>query len=613
MQIPYRLALKERIEQTGIVMTGKNSRTTRSIAPPSEHYAPGAQWDAAIPRITLVDALNQALHRYPNRPFINFMGKHITYREFGQMVDRTAAGLQQQGVGKCSRVGLYMPNTPFYPVMMFAALKLGATVVNFSPLYTADELRKQIADSGTEVMVALDLKQYGDAKNSAPDLIKDGSLKKLIVCPMADMLPTFKSILFRFFKRKDVFSPDRSSPAIRTFSDLGLYGIKPYPVNIHPNDIALLQYTGGTTGTPKGAMLSHFNIAANVKQIEEMFGARPDRDHDPALIQMGREKFLVSIPFFHIFGLTVGLINAMATGSELIILPNPRDMTATLEAIHKHRPTVFPAVPRMLQGIVAHKDLGHYNLKSIRAVISGGAALPTDVKAAFEQATGCGVYQGYGLSETSPVAASHPPCGEDHPASVGQPLPRTEIKIVDPENPDTALPVGTTGEICIRGPQVMRGYWNKPDETRKTMTRDGFFRTGDIGHIDDHGYVFITDRLKRMLAINGFKVYPNMVEQALYTHPSVAECVVIGVNKGTVKESVKAFIRYKDDATDKPTAEQWRIFLADKLHAMEIPRYFETRTEELPKTVVGKPDWKKLEDEEAQKVQAQPPSPPSPS
>ncbi len=612
MQIPYRLALKERTEQTGIVMTGKNSRTTRSIAPPTEYYAPGAQWDMAIPRITLVDALNRALHRYPDRPFINFMGRHITYREFGQMVDRTAAGLQQQGVRKCTRVGLYMPNTPFYPVMMFAALKLGATIVNFSPLYTADELRKQIADSGTEVMVALDLKQYGDAKNSAPDLVKDGSLKKLIVCPMADMLPTFKSILFRLFKSKDVFSPDRSSTAIRTFSDLGLYGVKPFPVNIHPNDVALLQYTGGTTGTPKGAMLSHFNIAANVKQIEEMFGARPDRDHDPALIQMGREKFLVSIPFFHIFGLTVGLINAMATGSEIIILPNPRDMTATLEAIHKHRPTVFPAVPRMLQGIVAHQDLEHYNLKSIRAVISGGAALPPDVKAAFEKATGCGVYQGYGLSETSPVATSHPPCGENHPASVGQPMPRTEIKIVDPENPDISLPNGTTGEICIRGPQVMRGYWNKPDETRKTMTRDGFFRTGDIGHIDDHGYVFITDRLKRMLAINGFKVYPNMVEQALYAHPSVAECVVIGVNKGTVKESVKAFIRYKDDATDKPTAEQWRTFLADKLHALEIPRSFETRTEELPKTVVGKPDWKKLEDEEAQKANAQPSPPPSP-
>ena len=338
MQIPYRLALKERTEQTGIVMTGKNSRTTRSIAPPTEYYAPGAQWDMAIPRITLVDALNRALHRYPDRPFINFMGRHITYREFGQMVDRTAAGLQQQGVRKCTRVGLYMPNTPFYPVMMFAALKLGATIVNFSPLYTADELRKQIADSGTEVMVALDLKQYGDAKNSAPDLVKDGSLKKLIVCPMADMLPTFKSILFRLFKSKDVFSPDRSSTAIRTFSDLGLYGVKPFPVNIHPNDVALLQYTGGTTGTPKGAMLSHFNIAANVKQIEEMFGARPDRDHDPALIQMGREKFLVSIPFFHIFGLTVGLINAMATGSEIIILPNPRDMTATLEAIHQNYP-----------------------------------------------------------------------------------------------------------------------------------------------------------------------------------------------------------------------------------------------------------------------------------
>ena len=192
-------------------------------------------------------------------------------------------------------------------------------------------------------------------------------------------------------------------------------------------------------------------------------------------------------------------------------------------------------------------------------------------------------------------------------------MPRTEITIVDPENPDVSLPTGTTGEICIRGPQVMRGYWNKPEETRKTMTRDGFFRTGDIGHIDGHGYMFITDRLKRMLAINGFKVYPNMVEQAMYTHPSVAECVVIGVNKGTVKESVKAFVRYKDDATDKPTAEQWRTFLADKLHALEIPRYFETRTEELPKTVVGKPDWKKLEDEEAKKTATQPPSPPSPA
>ena len=582
-------------------MSGNSKKNTPVIRPPENHYAPGADWNRAIPRITLLDILDQSINRYPDHPFINFMGNRITYREFGAMVNRTAAGLQKQGIGKCSRVGLYMPNTPFYPIMMFAALKLGATIVNYNPLYTKDELHTQIKDSGTQTLIALDLKTYGGAQNSAPDLLADGSIEKLIICPISDMLPSFKSALFRTFKGKDILSFDRTNPKISTYGDLGAYGAKPFPAPVRPDDLAILQYNGGTTGVPKGTMLSHFNIAANVKQIEEIFGARNDRTNDPSLIHNGHEKFLASIPFFHIFGLTVGLVNAMATGAEIIILPNPHDMDATLKAIDKHHPTIFPAVLHMLQGLLAHKDLNKYNLKSIRAVISGGVALPPDVKSAFETATKSIVYQGYGLSETSPVATSQPPGRINNPASVGQPMPRTEIKIIDPADPTTTLPTGATGEICIRGPQVMRGYWNKPNETANAMTPDGFFRTGDIGHINDKGDVFITDRLERMLTISGFKLYPNMVEQAIYTHPSVAECVVIGVNKGTATESAKAFIRYKDNAADCPTDAQWHTFLANKLTRLEIPLSFEICTDELPKTAVGKPDWKTLENRDAAK------------
>ncbi len=566
---------------------------------PNGIYPAGVNWNAPIQPSTLLDVLDDAIEKFPDNIALNFMGYKIDYAELGEIVDDVACGLVQKGIKPGDRIGLYMPNTPYYPIMFFAALKAGATVVNFNSRYVENELEKQIADSGTRMMVTMDLKQF---YNNTKNLLDKKLLEEMIVCPMTGTLPMLKSLAFRLLKSKDVATPDKGNPGVIMYKDLRKYGLRsvdqelPDPAH---NDLAVLQYTGGSTGTPKGAMLSHFNIAANAQQIEQMFGARKDRPAAKPLMRPGQEKFLVALPFFHIFGLTIGIVNAMNVGAQIDILPDPRDIKATLKAIDSQKPTIFPVIPRMLQAITESHDLAKYDLRSIRAVISGGAPLPPNVCADFEKATGCNIYQGYGLSETSPVVTSNPPTGPNKPQSVGIPFPRTEIRITSLNDPAKDAMPGEDGEICIRGPQVMSGYWNQPEETAQAL-RDGWFHTGDVGHFDDEGYLHITDRLKRMLTINGFKVYPNMVENAICLHPAVAECVVIGVNKNTVNESVKAFIRYKKDVTP-PSDEDMRTFLQDKLNRMAIPRFFEIRTEELPKTSVSKPDWKRMEDEEAAK------------
>lgn len=568
---------------------------------PAGYYPKGVQWDAPIAPANLIGILDKTVKDYGDRPALSFMGYEMDYTDFGSRVEDVAFGLIDMGVQPGDRIGLYMPNTPYYPIMFFAALKAGATVVNFSSLYVEHELEKQIEDSGTKIMVTMDLKQfYANTKS----LLDKKALEKMVVCPMSGTLPFVKSLAFRLLKSKEVARPDKRNPGVVMFDTLWSRGadIPGWLPEPNPEDTAVLQYTGGSTGTPKGAVLSHFNIAANAAQIGMMFGRRGNRPAAPALMRPGQEKFLVTIPFFHIFGLTIGLINAVKNGAEIAILPNPRDIAATLQAIDKQKPTIFPAVPRILQAMTESKDIGNYDLHSVRAVISGGAPLPSNVHDAFVKATGCGIYQGYGLSETSPVVASNPPTGQNKPESVGVPFPQTEIRIASLSAPETEAPHGEDGEICVKGPQVMSGYWNRPEETAQVL-KDGWFHTGDIGHFDDDGYLHITDRLKRMLAINGFKVYPNMVENAICQHPAVAECVVVGVNKGTVNESVKAFIRYKDGAK-APGDSEMRAFLKDRLNRLEIPRFIEVRTEELPKTSVGKPDWKKLEDEEAAKSKA---------
>jgi long-chain acyl-CoA synthetase len=566
-------------------------------------YPAGTRWDIDIPSRDLASLIDESIIKYADRPAMDFLGKTLTYHEFGQLVTKAAKGLEDMGVTKGSKVGLYMPNTPYYPIMFLATLRLGATVVNFSPLYTTEELRAQIKDSGTSVMVALDLKEMQD---KAVQLLCEGTLKNVVRCPMGLMLPFIKSAAFQLFKSKDIaayVNDKRIIPFGKLVANDGNYR----SVVIDPQGTAVLQYTGGTTGVPKGAMLTHFNLVANCHQIQAFFGASPEKPDAPGLIRPGQERFLAAIPYFHVFGMMTAMLFSMKMGGHHILMPNPRDLKQLQQAIDKKKPTFFPAVPRLLQALSEHPKADKYNFSSLLAVISGGAALPPAVKGAFETATKQKdvIKQGYGLTETSPAVTSNPAYGPNKPDSVGLAYPRTEIKITHPDNTEQTMKIGEIGEILIRGPQVMKGYYNKPDATAEVMTKDGWLLTGDLGYLDEDMYLHIVDRKKRMIIVNGYKVYPNQVEKAISEHPAVAECVVIGIKDERSGEAGKAFIRFKQGHSPVSEAEL-RAFLDSKINRIEMPKTMEFVTEELPKTAVGKPDWKKLQDQERAKAVSAP-------
>ena len=581
----------------------------------SQAYPSGVKWDIDIPHINLLTLLDETIVRFSRRPAIDFMDKKISYEEMGNLINHAAKGLQDMGVKKGDKVGLYMPNTPYYPVMFFAALRAGATVVNYSPLYTQAELETQSKDSGTDIMVTTELSEFYD---KAVTLQKDGHVKQVVQCPIYDMLPTLKSYGYRFLKRKEMTDPinsDHSSvvdPARQfvTFKELANNQGDYAPVTISPDAPAVFQYTGGTTGVPKGAMLSHFNLVANTHQVQQYFGTNPNRDNPFNALQNGREKVLAAIPYFHVFGMMVAMVGSLKMGGELIIMPNPRDTKDILKTIDKKQPTLFPAVPRLLQSITEYPHVSHYDLTSLENVISGGAALPNNVKEAFENAVGKPniIIQGYGLSETSPVAASNPPEGRPNRSeTVGMPYPQTEIKIVNADDHSKTLNIGDIGEICIRGPQVMLGYHNKPEETADVLTDDGWYLTGDLGFLDDTMYLKIVDRKKRMIIVNGHNAYPSQIEEELSKLSSIAETVVIGVPDERSGEAAKAFIRFRPDLAkdERPSADYIREFLAKSLNKLDIPKTFEIREEELPKTSIGKPDFKALEEEERLKREQQ--------
>lgn len=580
-------------------------------------YPLGTRWDLELPNQNLVDLFEAAVDRYRNLPCMDSMGKKYDYQEMGSLVNRAAAGLQGLGIQKGDRIGLYMPNTPYYPILFFAALKVGAVVVNVCPMHTLSELREQLADSGTQTLITLDLK---DSFNKTAQLLDEGLLSRMIVCKMEEVLPFFKSHAYRLFRSSQIARPEdwgknwgknskveksnKESVAEASASGLRLgfrdlihskHVLKPVPID--PQDVALLQYTGGTTGTPKGAMLTHANLVANICQIEEFFGFSANKPLCEALLRPGQERVLATIPYFHIFGLTVAMLSSLKMGAELIILPDPRNITETLKTIHEKKTTLFPAVPRLLQAICEHPKLRQYDLSSLQTVISGGAAIPLSVHQAFEQVTGKPglIKQGYGLTETSPVAAANPPFGTNKPESIGLPLPQTRIQIVDPQDPDRVLAMGEVGEICISGPQVMKGYYQRPEETEQIL-RNGWFFTGDLGYLDDDHYLHIVDRKKRLILVNGFNIYPTQLEHAITRHPAVAECMVISVADPRSGEAAKAFVRLKHG--HPLNSQQLKDFLSEHLSRIEVPKYVEFIHFELPKTAVGKPDWRAMQERE---------------
>jgi len=477
------------------------------------------------------------------------------------------------------KVGLCLPNTPYYVICYFAVLKAGGTLVNFNPLYTERELIHQIEDSECDVMVTLDVPLLCDKLRAA---LGHCQLKKLVVCAMAEALPFPRNWLYPWVMRHEVARIPVDSihvPFSRLIANDGAIAAEA----IDPRTaLALLQYTGGTTGVPKGAMLTHGNLYANTEQCARWF----------AHVDEGPKRTLGVLPLFHVFAMTVVMNWAVHEGAEMILLPRFQ-IADLLKTIAEKKPTGMPGVPTLFNAILNAPDVGKYNLRSLHYCISGGAPLPHDLGLAFERATGAHLLEGYGLSEASPVVCCNPVEGEARSGSIGLPYPRTTVRILSIDPPRHALGIGETGEICVSGPQVMAGYWKRPDETAKVMF-DGYLATGDVGHIDKDGYVFITDRLKDMIIASGFKIYPRNIEEAILLQPAVLECAVVGMPDPYRGQTVKAFVALKPGAA--LSAEDLTAFLADKLSPIEMPKLIEFRSV-LPKTAVGKISKKLLLEE----------------
>ncbi len=553
-------------------------------------YPAGIVWEASFPAYPVTHLLDEAVERFPERPCLDFLGKVWTYHEVGDLVRRAAKGFATLGVRPGVRVGLMLPNTPYYVIAYYAVLRAGGTVVNINPLYVEREVRQLVGDSGCGIVVTLDLKLTYDVLET----LRDGKpLKTLVICPMAEILPFPKDMLYRALKRGDHANAPADEAHV-AFADLVANDGRFDPPAVDTlRDVAVLQYTGGTTGTPKGAMLSHANLVANVRQCVAWF---PD-------FKPGAERTLAVLPFFHVFAMTVVMNLSVAVGAEIILLPR-FDLKELLKTIHHKRPTTFPGVPTLFTAINNAKHLDRYDLTSIRSCISGGAPLPVEVKTRFEALTGCVLVEGYGLSGTSPVVACNPLKGVNKPGSVGPPLPGTSVEIVSTEGPRRVLGLGERGEVCVRGPQVMLGYWAQPEATADVL-RGGALRTGDIGYLDEDGYLFLVDRIKDVVIAGGYKIYPRLVEEAIFQHPQVRECIVIGVPDPYRGQTVKAFVVLKEG--EHLTAEALTEFLRGRLSPIEMPKLIEFR-ESLPRTLIGKPSKRSLEREEAARTRGQKPA-----
>ena len=525
----------------------------------------------------LFEYLDKTHRRFPNQTAFNFMGKKWTWDTIAKLVNKMAKGLHDHGVEKGIKVGICLPNCPYYLIAYYAILKTGATIVNYNPLYAESELAYQIEDSQTDLMITTDLAVIYPKLEK---MLHATRLNQIVVCPFKDILPFPKNILFPLLKAADIADipdDDRHVMYSRIIGNDGQFEAAPVDCQ---NDIALLQYTGGTTGTPKGAMLTHANLTSNVEQCVKWF-------YD---LKMGQEKMLGVIPFFHVFAMTTILNLSVKCGFEIIATPK-FDLRDTLKLIHTEKPQFFPAVPAIYNAINAHPELSQYDLTSLRYCISGGAPLPVEVKRSFEGKSGCVLVEGYGLTESSPVACVNPIEGANKSGSIGLPLPGTIVELHDTETGEVVTDIGKRGEIWIKGPQVMKGYWNKPGETAKVI-EDGFLKTGDVAEYDADGYIFIVDRIKDLILVNGYNVYPRTIEEAIYKHPAVEECVVAGVKDADRGECPKAWIKLKEGRT--MTNDDLKAFLKDKISPIEMPRKIEFRDQPLPKTMIGKLSKKDL-------------------
>jgi long-chain acyl-CoA synthetase len=535
-------------------------------------YPPGVAWGMEFPAETLPGMFDAAVARFGPRICLDFLGRRWTFSAMGALVDSAAAGFRRLGVSPGTRVGLHLPNSPFFIAAFFGALKAGAVVVNYSPLYVEEELAAQVADSGTEVMVTVDLDPL--LPRALALLDRPGSpLKHVVACRFSSALPMAKGLAYRVLHRRSIAAVPRGDGRVVPFKSMCGRAAAAGKCGAQPGDVAVLQYTGGTTGVPRGVMLTHANLCANVRQSNAWSTATLE----------GQERVLAVLPFFHIYALTAVMAASIAHGGALIALPR-FDFEAVMAAIRRCRPTVCPGVPTLFKALL-DKGATAEDLSSLRSCVSGGAPLPRQVQEDFEARSGCSVTEGYGLTEASPVCFSNPPGEGNRPGTIGLPMPGTRAEIRSLDDPARALPPGGKGELCIAGPQVMKGYWNRPADTAAVLGADGFLRTGDVGIMDADGYVTLVDRIKDLVLVSGFNVYPRVIEEALYRHPDVAAATVVGMPDPYRGEAPAAFVEPRPGAA--LTEAALREFLKDKLSPAEMPRLIEVRAS-LPRSTVGK-------------------------
>ena len=525
---------------------------------------------------SLVALMEEAFQKYADRVAYSFMGKNVSYAQTDSLSKAFATYLQGLGLVKGDRVAIMMPNVPQYPVAVAAILRAGFVVVNVNPLYTPRELEHQLKDSGSKAIVIIE-----NFATTLQQCITHTPVKHVVLCAMGDQLGLLKGALVNYVVRNvKKMVPAYDLPGAVRFNEAiaqGTRGTLKKP-DIKPDDIALLQYTGGTTGVSKGAVLLHRNIIANVLQSEAWNA--PVMNKVPA----GEQPTAVcALPLYHIFAFTVNMKLSMRTGGKTILIPNPRDLPAVLKELSKHTFHSFPAVNTLFNGLANHPDFNTVNWKNLKVSVGGGMAVQGAVAKLWLDKTGCPICEGYGLSETSPSASCNPVTATEFTGTIGLPLPGTSMKLLDDEG-NQVTELGQPGEIAIKGPQVMAGYWQRPDETAKVMTADGYFKTGDVGVMDERGFFKIVDRKKDMILVSGFNVYPNEVEEVVANCPGVMECAAVGVPDDKSGEAVKLVIVKKDPDL---TEAQVREYCRHELTGYKQPKVIEFRTE-LPKTPVGK-------------------------
>jgi long-chain acyl-CoA synthetase len=534
-------------------------------------YPPGVPADINPGQYdSLVELTTEALVRHADHKAYVLLDHVITYREVDRLAAAFAVWLQTQGFRKGERIALMLPNVPQYPVAMLGALRAGLVVVNTNPLYTADELRYQLQDSGAVAVLVLE-----NFAHVVADVVRDTSVREVVVTGFGDLLPAFKGAVVNFVLRhvkRQV--PDWSIPGAHRFGDVmrEFAGRQPAPVALTHSDLAYLQYTGGTTGVAKGAMLSHGNMVANVLQAHAWFSQVP--------INFG--IYYIALPLYHIFSLTANCLLFMRAGGTGIMVPNPRDFPAFIKLLQKYPPAVLLGVNTLFNALMSTPGFGKIDFSRMVAAVGGGMAVQAAVAARWLELTGKPLSQGWGLTETSPVVAVCRLTDRVFDGAVGLPVSSTEVTARDDDGKDLGL--NASGEICVRGPQVMLGYWNRPDETAKVMLPDGWIRTGDIGRIDDRGFVFLEDRKKDMISVSGFKVFPNEIEDVAARHPGVFESAAIGEQDERSGEVVALYVVRKDPGL---TAEDLTAFMRQHVTSYKVPRHIYFRNE-LPKSNVGK-------------------------